>query len=325
MSRLIAVMLLLCACASANAAAAAAARTPSTKKSPPKLPPAPPGVVIEQDVAYLAPDRTEKLDLYLPAKRDRATRSPAVLLIHGGGWIGGDKAAAREFNIGTTLAAAGYVCASVNYKLDGDDRWPTNLFDCKNAVRFLRANAAKYQVDPDRIGVIGGSAGGHLALMVAYTSDVPELTPGAGESPYANVSDRVRCVVDLYGITDPRTRRKTDEQGVPIAGTNKACALLPDTTPQTHPDAWRLAAPVAHVTQKTVPTLILHGTADTTVDRDQATQLAAALKSAGVEHELILLDGISHTFDLDKWRGRPLPRDVRGAVVSFFDRHLKSP
>src|SRR5687768_7447602 len=128
-------------------------------------------------------------------------------MIHGGGWVGGDKAAAREFNIGTTLAAAGYVCASVNYKLKGDDRWPTNLFDCKNAVRFLRTRAVQYQVAPDRIGVIGGSAGGHLALMVAYTSDLPELTPtAAANTPYPGVSDGVRCVVDLYGITDPRTR-----------------------------------------------------------------------------------------------------------------------
>jgi acetyl esterase/lipase len=318
MRSLLALLVLLVVCGFANAGA------PTTKpKSPPKLPPAPAGVVIQQDVAFLAPHRTEKLDLYLPANRDAATPSPAVLMIHGGGWIGGDKAASREFNVGTALAAAGYVCASVNYKLDGPDRWPTNLFDCKNAVRFLRANAAKYQIDQDRIGVIGGSAGGHLALMVAYTSDVGELTPGAEGSAYENVSDRVRCVVDLYGITDPRTRRKTDEQGNPIGGTRKTCALFPNTTPQSHPDAWRLAAPVTHVTEKTVPTLILHGTADTTVDRDQARQLAEKLKSAGVEHELILLDGVGHTFDLDTWRGKPLPRDVRGAVMSFFERHLK--
>jgi acetyl esterase/lipase len=321
---LILLLLLLSACGFANPAPAPAPATESaTRPKKPRLPPAPPGVEIEQDVTYLAPGRAEKLDLYLPAKRDPDTRSPAVLLIHGGGWIGGNKAAPREFNVGTTLAAAGYVCASVNYKLEGDERWPTNLFDCKNAVRFLRANAAKLQIDADRIGVIGGSAGGHLALMVAYTSDVPALTPGPADSPYANVSDRVRCVVDLYGITDPRTRRKTDEQGNPLAGTNKACALFPNTTAQSHPDAWRLAAPVAHVTQKTVPTLILHGIADTTVDRDQATQLAEKLKSAGVEHELILLDRVGHTFDLEKWRGQPLPRDVRGAVMSFFDTHLK--
>ena len=319
MSRLLALLLSLSACGFAPATAAARATRPAATK--PKLPPAPPGVVIEQDVTFLAPDRNEKLDLYLPANRDRTTRSPAVVLIHGGGWVGGDKAAAREFNIGTTLAAAGYVCASVNYKIDGNDRWPTNLFDCKNAVRFLRASREKYQIDPDRIGVIGGSAGGHLALMVAYTSEVSQLIPT--RSPYPDVSDRVRCVVDLYGITDVRTRRKTDEEGNPVGPPRSQSALLPGTTAASHPDNWKLASPVSHVSKKTPPTLILHGTADTTVDRDQATQLVAALKSAGVEHELIMLEGIGHTFDLEKWRGKPLPRDLRPVVVAFFDRHLK--
>jgi acetyl esterase/lipase len=318
----IALIVLLSACGFANAAAPPApATTATTQRSPRKLPPVPPGVTIERDVAYLTPDRKEKLDLYLPANRDRAMRSPAIVIIHGGGWVGGDKASEREFSTGTTLAAAGYVCAAINYKLDGDGRWPTNLFDCKNAVRFLRARADQYQIDGDLIGVIGGSAGGHLALMVAYTSDVAELAPT--DSPYLNVSDAVRCVVDLYGITDPRTRRKTDEQGTPIGGSLKACALFPGKTPDSDPNAWRLAAPVAHVTHRTPPTLICHGTADTTVDRDQATQLAEKLQAAGVEHQLIRLEGIGHTFDLQKWRGKPLPQDLRPVVIGFFDKHLK--
>ena len=320
-------VLLLSACgcpaAQAQKSANAATTTPATSStSRPKLPPAPPGVVIEQDVSYLAPDRKEKLDLYFPAQRDASIRSPAIVIIHGGGWIGGDKASGREFNIGTTLAAAGYVCASINYKLDGDDRWPTNLFDCKNAVRFLRGNAEKFHIDPENIGVIGGSAGGHLALMVAYSSDVPELAPT--DSPYKNVSDAVRCVVDLYGITDPRTRRKTDERGTPIGGSLKACALFPGKTPDSDPNAWRLAAPVAHVTNRTPPTLIIHGTADTTVDRDQARQLLERLAAAGVEHQIIRLEGIGHTFDLQKWRGKPLPQDLRPVVIQFFDKHLKA-
>ena len=315
-TRWFALFVVFSSCAVANAAA------PTTKATS-KLPPAPAGVTIEQDVSYLAPDRKEKLDLYLPANRDRTTRSPAIVIIHGGGWTGGDKAAGREFNIGSTLAGAGYVCASVNYKLAGDDRWPMNLFDCKNAVRFLRASADKYNIDADRIGVIGGSAGGHLALMVAYTSDVAQLAPGKKDSPYPGISDRVRCVVDLYGITDPRTRRKTDGKGNPLATPTTQCALLPHTTPISHADAWRLAAPVAHVSSTTPPTLIIHGNADTTVDRDQATQLEEKLKAAGVEHQLIRLDGIGHTFDLEKWRGQPLPQDLRPVVVKFFDAHLK--
>ena len=282
---------------------------------------APPGVTIERDVTFLAPGRAEKLDVYLPADRDNGAKSPAVVMIHGGGWVGGDKAAGREFNTGTLFAKSGYVCVSVNYKLDGDDRWPTNLYDCKNAVRFLRANADKYGVDVEHIGVIGGSAGGHLALMVGYTSDVKELTPT--DSPYPGVSDRVNCVVNLYGITDPRTRRKTDEQGTPAEAV-KSCALFPGKKESDDPEAWRLSAPVSHVSSRTVPTLTLHGTADTTVDRDQAKRLDDALAKAGVEHETIMIAGVGHSFDLETWKRKPLPRDIRPVVLGFFDKHLKA-
>jgi acetyl esterase/lipase len=271
-------------------------------------------VIIQQDVNYLSPERSEKLDLYIPEK---GTHRPAVVIIHGGGWINGDKASGREFNIGTTLAAAGYVCASVNYRMAEKDRWPTNLLDCKNAVRFLRKNAEKYGIDADHIGVIGGSAGGHLALMVAYTSDLDDLEP---MQPYPGVSDEVNCVVDLYGITDLLTRRKTDQQGNPIGPMfATTSALLPYEETR-----WSYASPAHHVHKYSPPTLIIHGTADTTVDRDQSKELDAKLTERGVEHQLIWLEGIGHTFDLQKWKGKPLPRDLRPVVIEFFDKHLKN-
>jgi acetyl esterase/lipase len=304
----VAILALFAACAFAGAAA-------TTK---PALPPAPQGVLIDQDIAYLAPDRKEKLDLYLPAHRDELKPLPAVVMIHGGGWTGGDKAEPRSFNVATTLAAAGYVCASINYKLDGE-RWPTNLFDCKNAVRFLRRNAQKYQIDPKRIGVIGGSAGGHLALMVAYTSDVPELEP---PSPYHDESDAVGAVVNLYGITNVAARRKIDSDGSAIGPPINKSALLTKLYDE-DPALWRLASPVSHVSPKSPPTLIVHGTKDTTVNREQASELAEKLKAAGVEHRLIIFEGIGHTFDLKSWNRKPLPQDLRPIVIDFFDRHLK--
>src|ERR1043165_2549634 len=117
------------------------------------------------DLAYLTPDRAEKLDLYLPAPPAAGKLSPAVVWIHGGGWTGGTKDEARAKEICTTLAEAGYVAVSIDYKL-GDGAWPTNLHDCKNAGRFLRAHAAEYHLDPERIGVAGGSAGRPRPLMV---------------------------------------------------------------------------------------------------------------------------------------------------------------
>lgn len=300
-------------------AAGTSAQVAATTPKKPVLPPAPEGVIIQQDVAYLAPDRAEKLDLYLPANPPKGKRFPAVVMIHGGGWAGGDKAEWRSFNVCTTLVKAGYVCVSINYMMDAGKRWPTNLYDCKNAVRWLRVNAEKYGVDADHIGVIGGSAGGHLSLMVGYTSRVPRLEPA---SPYPGVSDKVDCVVDMYGITNLLTRRKTDEQGNPVGPTITWEALL-TTKPNEDPETWKLASPINHVSKSTPPTLILQGLSDTTVDRDQSKELAKKLEECGVEHQLVLLEGVGHTFDLLSWNHKPLPMDVSALVVSFFDKHLK--
>lgn len=289
---------------------------------PPKprpLPEAPDGVVIEQNVPYLAPDRAEKLDLYLPANRAGDVKSPAVVIIHGGGWSGGEKSAAREFNIGTTLAKAGYVCVSVEYMKENGKRWPTNLLDCKNGVRFLRSKATQYQVDAAHIGVIGGSAGGHLSLMVAYTSSVPSLEP---DSPYPGVSDKVQACVDLYGVSDLLTRQSIAKDGTPTGTPSTDSGLLAETR-NANPDLWKLASPVSHISKEAPPTLILHGTIDTTVDRDQSIELDKKLTEVGVEHQLMLVPGVGHTFDLQTWNRKPLPEDLRPVVVKFFDKHLK--
>ena len=105
---------------------------------------------------------------------------------------------------------------SIDYRL-GDGAWPTNLVDCKNAVRFLRAHAAQYHLDPNRIAVAGGSAGGHLALMVALTGDQDHLEPSGSATPYPGVSSAVRCVINMYGVTNLQTRRQTNSIGQPTA------------------------------------------------------------------------------------------------------------
>lgn len=293
--------------------------SPAETLAAPPYTAAPEGVTIERDVTFLAPDRAEKLDLYLPATRSAGTRSPAVVIIHGGGWSGGSKSAGREFNIGTTLAKAGYVCASIEYRLEKTNRWPTNIWDCKNAVRFLRKNATKYGVDTEHVGVIGGSAGGHLALMVGVTSGVKELEPPA---PYPGISDKVQAVVDMYGIADVRTGKKTDTQGNPTNEHKSWDGVFGDHKPITDADR-ALASPTTHLAPGIPPILILQGTADTTVDRDQSIDLDRRLTALKLEHQLILVPGIGHTFDLQTWNRKPLPMDLRPTVTAFFDRYLK--
>lgn len=275
---------------------------------------APEGVKIQRDIAYLGPERKEKLDLYQPADRAPGTLSPAVVIIHGGGWVGGDKGADREFVTGTTLAKAGYVCISINYWLGEKDRWPTNLRDCKNAVRWLRVHAGKLQVDPNRIGVIGGSAGGHLALMVAYTPGNTALDP---QPLHPGVPDHVSACVNMYGISNLATRQGTDESGKPDGKYRLTTQLFPESAAAA-PEKWKLASPVSHITKTSPPTLTLHGTADTTVDRDQSKELHEALMAAGVESKLIMVEGANHA-----WPLKTKKFDHTGDVVAFFDRHLK--
>jgi len=278
---------------------------------------------VTRDVAFLAPDRKEKLDLYLPAEPAVGNLSPALVWIHGGGWLRGTKTEARAKNICSTLAEAGYVAVSIDYRL-GKEAWPTNLYDCKNAVRFLRANAAKYRIDPDRIAVAGGSAGGHLALMVALTAGEQDLEPAGAQTPYPGIPNDVRCVVNFYGITDLLTHGQTDSEGNPTATrklmgkTLKCFGAASDDA-----DVLRVASPVTHVKQSSPPMLTFHGRADTTVDFPQAEELDRVARERGAAHEMLLLDGVGHTFDLQTWSKQPLPQDLRPVFLAFLAKNLQ--
>jgi acetyl esterase/lipase len=259
-------------------------------------------VKIEKDIAYLPPARAEKLDLYQPADEPKAgEKRPGIVIIHGGGWTGGDKGAKREINIGTTLASHGYVCASINYALasEGHPTWPGNLFDCKRAVRWLRKNAEKYHIDPDHIGVIGGSAGGHLAAMLAVTGPEDGFEPDEDSS----IPTRVQAAVPMY----PGRVAGMDRDHVMFAG--KLTEM---------PDLYRAAAPINHLDKSDAPMLILHGTADTGTPVAGSLRFAEKLQEVGIEHQLVLVEGAPHSFDL-----QPAQRDLRALVVGFFDKHLK--
>ncbi len=260
-------------------------------------------VLIERSVRYLADGRDEKADLYVPLSRTAETRSPAVVIIHGGGWTGGKRDASRELNIGTTLALNGYVGMSIDYLLATDDKpsWPQNIHDCKTAVRWLRANAKRLQIDPDHIGVIGGSAGGHLTSLLALTGPADGLDP---TEPWGEFSCAVQCAVPMYGAGEVRD--------------SKSVKSLFGKTRDEVPELYKLASPITHADSHDPPFLILHGTADEIVPVEQSEILAAALKKAGVEHELVLVKDAPHTFDL-----QPKQQDLRPLVLGFFDKHLK--
>jgi len=245
------------------------------------------------DILFLGADRKEKLDLYYPMGSFRADRG-AVVFIHGGGFTGGDKAEYRSASVSADLCRAGYVVVSCNYVLGPKDKpgvWPQNIADCREAVRWVRAHAKELGVHPDKVAVAGGSAGGYLALMVGLSDD----KTGPGGDPAAKVSAKVSAIIDFYGVVNFSKHGKGDVPGVPAA---EQAAYLPTN----------------QCDAQDPPVLILHGTADTTVDLAQSAEMAKALRAAKVPHEYVVVEGAPHTFDLHpKGRGWTRTSVRRGA------------
>lgn len=249
------------------------------------------------NLVFLPEGRPQRLDLYVRYARDLKVRRPGVLFIHGGGFTGGDKAEYRSASVSADLARAGYVVVSCNYVLGAKDKpgvWPRNIADCRDAVRWMRANADALGLDPGRIAVAGGSAGGYLALMVGLSDD----KTGPGGYSQAKHSAKVSAVIDMYGVVNFSKHGKGQ---VPGASAAEQAAYLPAN--QCDP--------------QDPPVLILHGTADTTVDIAQSDELARALRAAKVSHEYVVVEGAPHTFDLHpKGKGWKRTGVFAGAEVS---------
>jgi acetyl esterase/lipase len=242
------------------------------------------------DISFLGAERKEKLDLYFPSgalSADRPNRA-AVVFIHGGGFTGGDKAEYRSASVSADLCRAGYVVVSCNYVLGSKTKegvWPQNIADCRNAVRWVRAHAKELGVDPARIAVGGGSAGGYLALMVGLSDD----RTGPGGDPAAKISAKVSGVIDMYGVVNFAKHGKGEVPGVSA-------------------EAQQAYLPTYQADMRDPPVLILHGTADTTVDISESDELAAALVVAKLRFDYIRVTDAPHTFDLHP-KGKGWKRD----------------
>lgn len=248
------------------------------------------------DVPYADLSDAQVLDLYIPTEGDGPF--PLVIFIHGGGWLQGDKST-LTIEAAANLMRAGYAVASVNYRLSGEAPYPAAVEDVKAAVRWLRANAATYNLDPDRFAAWGSSAGGHLAALLGTTGDVPIFdNPALGN---ADVSSRVQAVIDWFGPTDLTvigddfaTSALCDEDDA--ARMVVVVALFLGQTPVRAPDVAAAASPISYVTEDDPPFLIQHGSADCLVPVQQSEHLYAALVAAlGVDQvELTIFDGMGH-------------------------------
>ena len=265
----------------------------------PKLPA---GVKVLRDLQYVeGGHERNRLDLYLPATAEG--RLPLVVWIHGGAWWAGSK----EGCPAVFLAAKGYAVASINYRLSQHAIFPAQIEDCKAAIRWLRANAAKYRLDPAHIGVWGESAGGHLVAMLGTTGTVKELEGTGGN---LDQSSRVQCVVDWFGPSDLVTVVQHDDKpGGPVA------QLIGGTVEQNKEKA-RKASPLTYVSNDSAPFLIMHGDQDNLVPLNQSEVLAKALKKAGVEAKLVVVKGNGHG---GPGFGTP---ENRKLIEDFFAKHL---
>ena len=261
-------------------------------------------VAFERDLEFANPDG-QHLQLNLARPKNAAGRRPAVLCIHGGGF----RAGSREGNNGLCLKLAqrGFVAATASYRLAPKYQFPAAVHDVKAAVRWLRANADKYQIDPQRIGVTGDSAGGHLAQFLGVTAGVAQFE---GDEGNADQSSRVACVVNRYG---PSNLLKSYDASV------DAAEVLPlflggdrETARQRHV----LASPLNWVTPAAAPTLLLHGTEDKYVAYEQAVWMRDRLQACGVEVELLTLTGAGHGF-----KGADAEQ-AEQALFAFFAKHL---
>jgi len=248
----------------------------------------------------------QKLDIYLPEK---AALTPLIIWVHGGAWLEGSK----EDFVPREYLADGYAVASINYRLSQHAIFPAQLQDCKAAVRWLRAHADRYHLDPQRFGAWGESAGGHLVALLGTTGDHTEFDVGEN----MGVSSRIQAVVDYFGPTD---FAQMDEYRLPGGMLHNPpqspeSRLVRGSIQEKKAEVAR-ASPITYVSQSAAPFLIVHGDQDPLVPYHQSVLLEAALREAGVAVQLYPVAGAGHGGFTD-------PK-VETLTREFFAAHLRT-
>ena len=267
----------------------------------------PESVTVHRDIAYVTDGHErQKLDLYVPA--DTGENLPLIIWVHGGAWRGGNKTHYRPME----YLSAGYAGASINYRLSQHAVFPAQIEDVKAAVRWLRANAETYRLDPNRFAAWGSSAGGHLVAMLGTAGDVAEFEVGEN----LEVSSKVQAVVDYFGPTDflqMDAHRPPD--GLVHDAPDSPESKLVGGPIQAHKDRVAKANPITYVSKDNPPFLIIHGDQDKLVPFHQSVLLKDALEKAGVPVTFYRVEGGGHGW----FRDPKIPELTK----AFLEQHLK--
>ena len=268
----------------------------------------PEGVVFEKNIEYSNSD-DQHLQLNMARPKEGAGPFPAVICIHGGGFRAGTR---EGFNgLCLQLAERGYVAVTVSYRLAPKYQFPAAVYDVKAAVRWMRANAEKYQIDPDRVGTTGGSAGGHLAQFLGVTSGVKKFEGDGGNAEY---SSSVKCVVNFYGPSD-----FTKSYDASVDAKDVLPLFLGGNLEQERHRHIE-SSPLYWVTPEAAPTLFVHGTKDAYVAHEQAEWIVERMKAADVEATLMTIEDGDHGF---RTSSPEVKEKIEKARFEFFDKHLK--
>jgi len=270
----------------------------------------PKGTRLYSNIAY-ANDTLERhqLDIYLPA--DARRMHPIIFWIHSGGWRAGGKQADMHYLPHTVhaLIKSGYAIVALNYRYSTMAIFPAQIKDCNQALEFVCENAAKYELDPERIALIGFSAGGHLAALMGLSANSSEADFYVdGKKP----GFKVRAVIDYYGLSDFYLKPPAE-----FEKTTNGPGLLFGAAMRDKPSLVTQATPLTYIDSNDPPFLIIHGNKDEEMDVRQSIRLNDTLKSHGVATQLIIIDGAPHggeMFDTKR---------IRRAVVAFLDRYLQ--
>lgn len=258
--------------------------------------------------------RALKLDIVRPKVLPKGLM-PAIIYVHGGGWSGGNKES--YLPMCTYLAQRGYFCTTIEYRLTGEAIWPAQIEDCKCAIRWMRAHAKEYNVDPNRIGVWGDSAGGHLVALLGTSGGSVILEGKGGWKEY---SSRVNAVCDWYGPVDFLWYYENAKDNPLVSGVFKdgsdVISQLFGGPFWERPGLCKQASPLSYISKDDPPFLIMQGDKDPLVPMIQSQMLDTALTKAGVKSKLIIMKGAGHGFP---------GTDAFKTVGDFFDEHLAKP